>query len=76
MDDPGKDLEPDADIWRLYGKDAEKYDQYLVKGLHEQMDVILLFVRFVYSLLVPNAFPLTRQVTVCTSLGSSRRVPY
>ncbi|KAF8606959.1 hypothetical protein BDV93DRAFT_436620, partial [Ceratobasidium sp. AG-I] len=49
-DKPGEELAHDATIWRLYLEEAGEHDQEFVKSQHGSLDMLLLFVRRLYSL--------------------------
>ncbi|CUA77322.1 hypothetical protein RSOLAG22IIIB_06650 [Rhizoctonia solani] len=45
FDEPGKELDPDAQVWKTYVREADQVDEELVDGWNKSMDVILIFVR-------------------------------
>ncbi|CUA75813.1 hypothetical protein RSOLAG22IIIB_12001 [Rhizoctonia solani] len=42
-DEPGKELGPDAQVWKTYVKETDQVDGELVDGWNKSMDVILIF---------------------------------
>lgn len=40
----GEELRPEADIWQMYRETAKEYDEELVKGQSDNLDMMLLFV--------------------------------
>lgn len=43
-DEPHKELGPSARVWKMYGDEAKKYDDDLITGWRESLDVLLIFV--------------------------------
>ncbi|CUA71108.1 Acetyl-CoA carboxylase 1 [Rhizoctonia solani] len=43
FDQPGKELDPDAQVWKTYVQEADQVDEELVDGWNKSMDVILIF---------------------------------
>ncbi|CAE6462434.1 unnamed protein product [Rhizoctonia solani] len=43
FDEPGKELGPDAQVWKTYVREADQVDEELVDGWNKSMDVILIF---------------------------------
>ncbi|CAE6423398.1 unnamed protein product [Rhizoctonia solani] len=46
FDEEGKELDPDAQVWKTYVREADLVDEELVDGWNKSMDVMLVFVRF------------------------------
>ncbi|CAE7191751.1 unnamed protein product, partial [Rhizoctonia solani] len=44
FDEKGKELGPDAQVWKTYVREADQVDEELVDGWNKSMDVILIFV--------------------------------
>ncbi|CAE6423775.1 unnamed protein product, partial [Rhizoctonia solani] len=43
FDEDGKELGPDAQVWKTYVREADQVDRELVEGWNNSMDVILIF---------------------------------
>ncbi|EUC59575.1 transmembrane protein, putative, partial [Rhizoctonia solani AG-3 Rhs1AP] len=43
FDEPGKELGPDAQVWKTYVREADQVDEEKVDGWNKSMDVILIF---------------------------------
>ncbi|KDN41130.1 hypothetical protein RSAG8_07684, partial [Rhizoctonia solani AG-8 WAC10335] len=43
FDEKGKELGPDAQVWKTYVREADQVDEELVDGWNKSMDVILIF---------------------------------
>ncbi|CUA67976.1 Isoleucine--tRNA ligase [Rhizoctonia solani] len=42
-DEEGKELDPDAQVWKTYVREADQVDEEMVDGWNKSMDVILIF---------------------------------
>ncbi|CAE6478443.1 unnamed protein product, partial [Rhizoctonia solani] len=43
FDEPGKELDADAQVWKTYVRETDQVDGELVDGWNKSMDVILIF---------------------------------
>ncbi|KAH7325494.1 hypothetical protein B0J17DRAFT_722962 [Rhizoctonia solani] len=59
FDEEGKELGPDAQVWRTYVKEADRVDEELVDGWNKSMDVNLIFVRDSYCTLIDKFYSYT-----------------
>ncbi|KEP45973.1 putative transmembrane protein [Rhizoctonia solani 123E] len=54
FDEEGKELGPDAQVWKTYVREADQVDEEIVDGWNKSMDVILIFAALFSA--IPTAF--------------------
>ncbi|CAE6470796.1 unnamed protein product [Rhizoctonia solani] len=63
-DNPKNNLAPNAEVWKTYVKETDRFDQELVDGWNNSLDMLLLFVRLCYS-------KKTSPYSICTLLQAA-----
>ncbi|EUC58763.1 transmembrane protein, putative, partial [Rhizoctonia solani AG-3 Rhs1AP] len=54
FDEEGKELGPDAQVWKTYVREADQVDEEIVDGWNKSMDVILIFAALFSA--IPTAY--------------------